>query len=105
VAEGLRQGAAAVLRGAAPAEIDLWAIHPGGRSVLDAVEGALALPDDALADSRAVLRENGNMSSATVLFVLQRMLASAQPGQRGCAMAFGPGMVAETMLFHAAGSA
>jgi predicted naringenin-chalcone synthase len=105
VAEGLRQGAGAVLRGAAPGEIDLWAIHPGGRSVLDAVEGALALPHDALADSRAVLRENGNMSSATVLFVLQRMLASAQPGQRGCAMAFGPGMVAETMLFHAAGSA
>jgi predicted naringenin-chalcone synthase len=105
VAAGLRQGADAVLRGAAPEDIALWAIHPGGRSVLDAVESALQLRPDALSTSRAVLRENGNMSSATVLFVLKAMLESAAPGQRGCAMAFGPGMVAETMLFHAAGGA
>ncbi|MFC7553224.1 type III polyketide synthase [Pseudoroseomonas wenyumeiae] len=105
VAEGLRQGTEAVLRGAAPEEIDLWAIHPGGRSVLDAVEGALALPATALETSRGVLRDHGNMSSATVLFVLRRMLEAARPGQRGCAMAFGPGMVAETMLFHTASSA
>jgi predicted naringenin-chalcone synthase len=105
VAEGLRQGAGAVLRGAAPEDIDLWAVHPGGRSVLDAVEGALRLPPDALSTSRAVLRENGNMSSATVLFVLKAMLENAPPGQRGCAMAFGPGMVAETMLFHTMGRA
>jgi predicted naringenin-chalcone synthase len=105
VAEGLRQGAGAVLRGAAPEDIALWAIHPGGRSVLDAVEGALRLPPDALATSRAVLRDNGNMSSATVLFVLEAMMQDATLGQRGCAMAFGPGMVAETMLFHATGRA
>ncbi|MBC9179666.1 type III polyketide synthase [Pseudoroseomonas ludipueritiae] len=105
VAEGLRQGTEAVLRGAAPGEIDLWAIHPGGRSVLDAVEGALELPATALDVSRGVLRDHGNMSSATVLFVLRRMLEEASPGQRGCAMAFGPGMVAETMLFHTAAPA
>lgn len=105
VAQGLRQGAPAMLRGAAPEEIALWAIHPGGRSVLDAVETTLRLPEAALAPSRAVLRGHGNMSSATVLFVLQAMLAAARPGQRGCAMAFGPGMVAETMLFHTAGTA
>ncbi len=81
--------------------IDLWAVHPGGRSILDAVETALELPADALAVSREVLSCFGNMSSATVMFVLQRMMQRAQPGQRGCAMAFGPGLIAETMRFHA----
>lgn len=80
--------------------IDLWAVHPGGRSVLDAVEIGLELPPDALAESREVLSCFGNMSSATVMFVLQRMMQRARPGQRGCAMAFGPGLTAETMRFH-----
>jgi len=80
--------------------IDLWAVHPGGRSVLDAVEKGLELPTDALAASREVLSCFGNMSSATVMFVLQRMMQVALPGQRGCAMAFGPGLTAETMRFH-----
>ena len=82
--------------------IDLWAVHPGGRSVLDAVAAALALPEGALADSREVLRTCGNMSSATILFVLRRIMAHATAGQRGCGMAFGPGLTAETMLFTAA---
>jgi predicted naringenin-chalcone synthase len=81
--------------------IDLWAVHPGGRSILDAVEKGLDLPADALAASRDVLSRYGNMSSATVMFVLERMMQLAQPGQRGCAMSFGPGLTAETMRFHA----
>jgi predicted naringenin-chalcone synthase len=81
--------------------IDLWAVHPGGRSILDAVEAGLELPVDALAASREVLSCFGNMSSATVMFVLQRMMQQARPGQRGCAMSFGPGLTAETMRFHA----
>lgn len=81
--------------------IDLWAVHPGGRSILDAVEKGLELPADALATSREVLSSFGNMSSATVMFVLQRMMQQAQPGQRGCAMSFGPGLTAETMRSHA----
>jgi predicted naringenin-chalcone synthase len=81
--------------------IDLWAVHPGGRSILDAVEKALELPEDALAASREVLSSFGNMSSATVMFVLQRIMEQAHPGQRGCAMSFGPGLTAETMRFHA----
>jgi alpha-pyrone synthase len=81
-------------------EIDLWAVHPGGRSILDAVEKGLDLPVDALAASREVLSCFGNMSSATVMFVLQRMMQQARPGQRGCAMSFGPGLTAETMRFH-----
>lgn len=83
--------------------IDLWAVHPGGRSVLDAVERALDLPADALDVSRSVLHDYGNMSSATVMFVLERMLRAGGPaGRSGCAMAFGPGLVAETMRFQTA---
>jgi predicted naringenin-chalcone synthase len=90
-----------ITKGAEPAKIDLWAVHPGGKTILDAAEQGLALPADALADSRAVLANYGNMSSATVMFVLQRMMQRARPGQLGCAMSFGPGVTAETMLFHA----
>jgi len=82
--------------------IDLWAVHPGGRSILDSVEKGLALPTDALAFSRSVLLQYGNMSSATVMFVLKEIMQQAQSAQHGCAMSFGPGLTAETMLFHAA---
>ena len=99
VGEALTHGAPAILGDIAIEEIDLWAVHPGGRSVLDAVEGALRLPTDALAVSREVLRRYGNMSSATILFVLAAMLEKGEAGRRGCAMAFGPGLTAETMLF------
>ena len=92
-----------MLRGRAKGEIDLWAIHPGGRSVLDAAERALGLDPRALEHSREVLRRCGNMSSATVMFVLERMLNAARPDLAGCAMAFGPGLTAETMLFRTAG--
>jgi alpha-pyrone synthase len=83
--------------------IDLWAVHPGGRTVLEAVERGLDLRSGSLADSRDILKNYGNMSSATVIFVLQKMLRSASAGQKGCAMSFGPGLVAETMTFHIAG--
>ena len=71
--------------------------HPGGKSILDAVERGLDLPDDALAHSRAVLAEFGNMSSATVLFVLQRVLED-RPGS-GVALAFGPGLAMEGLKY------
>jgi predicted naringenin-chalcone synthase len=82
--------------------IDLWAVHGGGRTVLDAVQSGFSLPDTALAPSRKILADHGNMSSATIMFVLAGMLATASPGQRGIGMAFGPGMVAETFRFSAA---
>jgi predicted naringenin-chalcone synthase len=82
--------------------IDLWAVHPGGRTVLEAAERGLGLPSGSLGDSREILRNYGNMSSATVMFVLQQMLRTATAGQKGCAMSFGPGLVAETMSFHMA---
>ena len=84
-------------------QIPLWAVHAGGRTVLDAVQVGLTLPPSALADSRAVLAAVGNVSSTTVMFVLRRMLASARPGERGVALAFGPGLSAEAMHFRLAG--
>jgi predicted naringenin-chalcone synthase len=99
LAHALPDWSGQILGGADPSEIDLWAVHPGGRSILDAVAHGLDLPEGALAHSRAVLREHGNMSSATVMFVMRDMMAQAAPGQRGCAMAFGPGLSAETMRF------
>lgn len=81
--------------------IDLWAIHPGGRSVIDAVGRSLALRPADLEPSRDILDRYGNMSSATILFVLETMLSVARGGQAGMAMAFGPGLTAETMRFTA----
>lgn len=91
--------------GADQSEFDLWAVPSGGRSILDAVQNSLDLDPPLLAASRHVLGNYGNMSSATVLFVLAEMLrpnaAGALSGQRGCALAFGPCLTAETMLFFA----
>jgi predicted naringenin-chalcone synthase len=70
--------------------------------VLDAVERALNLAPPALAASREVLRRYGNMSSATVMFVIESLLRSPARGRKGCAMSFGPGLTAETMLFRTA---
>ena len=71
-----------------------WAVHPGGASILDSLERALGLRPDELACSRNVLAEHGNMSSATVLFVLDEM---QRRGERrsGIALAFGPGLTIE----------
>jgi alpha-pyrone synthase len=102
IKRGMKDAGAEVTRGRDPLAIELWAVHPGGRTVLDAVEQGLGLASEALRHSRCVLSRFGNMSSATVMFVLERVLAEAQPGQDGCAMSFGPGVTAETMLFHAA---
>ncbi|NGM20014.1 type III polyketide synthase [Roseomonas stagni] len=90
-----------MLKGRGVAEVDLWAVHPGGRSILDAVAHGLDLPGDAMETSRSVLSDHGNMSSATVLFVLERMMREGRRG-RGCALAFGPGLSAEAMRFEAA---
>lgn len=105
IAKTLRQeralaGASRLLQGDAVEDIELWAVHAGGRSVLDAVESGLELDPGALSMSRRVLHDYGNMSSATVMFVLRDMLHHSSPGSRGMAMAFGPGMVAETFRFQ-----
>lgn len=82
-------------------DITHWAIHPGGRSILDKVQSRLELTDEQLVPARETLRNYGNMSSATVLFVLKHILdLPPQDGdERICAMAFGPGLTVETGLF------
>ena len=80
-------------------EIDSWAVHAGGRSILDAVEHSLELPQGALAESRGVLERNGNMSSSTLPFVLAELLAKPSE-RRGVALAFGPGLAAEGFHFR-----
>ena len=109
IAQALRQELAAgedgLLRGSQTADIALWAVHGGGRTVLDAVEAGLALDPAALRPSREVLHDYGNMSSATVMFVLHRMMRAVpqSAAQPGIAIAFGPGMVAESFRFRLGG--
>lgn len=91
--------ACATTGGQAPATIDGWAVHAGGRSILDAVEAAFGLAPEQLAVSRAVLADYGNMSSATLLFVLAGLMARA-PIANGVALAFGPGLAAEGFGFR-----
>lgn len=103
IGRGLPGEMPAILGDRAQGAVDLWAVHPGGRSILDAVEDTLALPADALAASRGVLHDFGNMSSATVMFVLERMLRAGPGGRAGVAMGFGPGLSVEAMAFRDAG--
>ena len=76
-----------------------YVVHPGGAKVVGALEATLGLADGALEDSRAVLREYGNMSAPTVLFVLERAVAGGMTGRHLMA-AVGPGFTAGFMLLE-----
>jgi predicted naringenin-chalcone synthase len=76
-----------------------WAVHPGGPAILAHVAGCLGEPLESLDAAAQVLRTCGNMSSATVFFVLLRIAAGADPGD-GLAMAFGPGLTVESLAFR-----
>lgn len=101
-AEVARNAPDGILRGRRPEDYDLYAVHAGGRTILDAVETGLGLAPEALGWSRGVLRDFGNMSSATLMFVLKRIMAGTTGAARGLAMAFGPGLAAETFRFERA---
>jgi predicted naringenin-chalcone synthase len=80
-------------------EIGSWAVHPGGPRILCAAEEALEVPSEALAASWEVLAECGNMSSPTVLFILDRLCSGRAP--LPCvALGFGPGLVVEAALLQ-----
>ena len=100
ISKGLPECVGSMLGSHKIEDIKHWAIHPGGRTVLDAVEKSMALPLDSLKVSRDILRRYGNMSSATVMFVLHEMMKDHGPTGIGCAMAFGPGLTVESMLFQ-----
>lgn len=88
------------------ADIRWWAVHAGGTAVLDRVGRGLGLPPDALRYSRDVFREFGNMSSPTVLFVLDRILREGRPaaGEYGILLAFGAGFSAYAALVRFTGA-
>ena len=93
-------------RGLALGDSDVWAVHPGGRAILDQIEEQLALPGTALEMSRSVLRDYGNMSSPTVMFVLKGFLEEAETERAmTCAIAFGPGLTVETAVLERCGAA
>jgi predicted naringenin-chalcone synthase len=95
----LPSAAPGLFGGRDPPDLALWAVHAGGRSILDAVQHSLALEPDALRYSRGVLRDYGNMSSATLMFVLARILADRDARGAGIGMAFGPGLTVESFGF------
>jgi predicted naringenin-chalcone synthase len=97
--------AEALATDAAGEHVAHWAIHPGGRSILDKVESRLALTEAQLVPARETLRDFGNMSSVTVLFVLRNILdaAGSADGDRVAAMAFGPGLTVESALLTVKG--
>ncbi len=76
-------------------DVQGWAVHPGGPRILQAVQDCLELNDEHLAISREVLASHGNMSSPTILFILDRM----QHRVPCVALGFGPGLMAEALLF------
>ena len=85
-----------------PEEIDLWAIHPGGVRIVDAVQQSLSLSDVAVRDSLNVLYQYGNMSSPTILFILNEMLLKIRDESSGISRkiftcAFGPGLNIEML--------
>jgi predicted naringenin-chalcone synthase len=99
--EGVR---ARLYNGWGPDQVDTWAVHAGGRSILDAAEKGLELPQGALWASREVLARCGNMSSSTLMFVLSELIDRPDTG-KGVAIAFGPGLAAEGFHFERVTSA
>ncbi|MGE5663506.1 MAG: type III polyketide synthase [Deltaproteobacteria bacterium] len=89
--------------GVAPGNVGTWAVHPGGKAIIDQVQGSLGLAPEQVRTSREVLRDYGNMSSATIFFVLRDILRQPSPatGDNVCAMAFGPGLTVEMALLEA----
>ncbi len=79
--------------------VDLWAVHPGGRAIVDKVEQSMSLSESQVIASRKVLSEYGNMSSVTILFVLKEILNSnPKNGSSVLPIAFGPGLTIESGL-------
>ena len=75
-----------------------WCIHPGGRKILDVIQKKLELTDNDLSCSRKILAAYGNISSASILFVLKEIMENLQPGANVFGVAFGPGLTMETFI-------
>lgn len=88
-------------KGIKPESIKYWALHPGGRAILDSLQTGLSLSNEKMLPSRFVLQNYGNMSSASILFVLKKIIDSEEIGKGDycCSVAFGPGLTMEIALF------
>lgn len=87
------------------ADIEYFAIHPGGKKILEVIEQELGIRREQNRHAYAVLNQFGNMSSATIIFVLHQIVQALQPGDEGKALlsfAFGPGLTLESMLLKLA---
>ena len=84
-------------------DVRSWCVHPGGPAILDAVEDALRLDPTSLDLSREVLQTLGNMSSATIWYVLERALAGLDAGDLGVLLGFGTGLTLEGLVFERGG--
>ncbi len=94
-------GKALAAAGRRQEEITHWCIHPGGKKILEAISSCLELPENSLAYSYDVLRRHGNMSSATILFVLKEILDELKVSRKPAVIfgaAFGPGLTMETFI-------
>jgi len=87
-----------------PEQIKHWALHPGGRAILDALQKGLSLSDNQMQPSRKTLNNFGNRSSASILFVLKEIIDSqiVKRDEYCCAVAFGPGLTMEVALLKGA---
>ena len=80
-------------------DVGSWAVHPGGPRILNACESSLELAKDALQPSRAILEQFGNMSSPTIMFILDKL--RREHARRPCvSLAFGPGITIEGALWR-----
>lgn len=89
-----------VLNGAPRDEVSHWCMHPGGKRILEAMQKSTGISASALHHSYDVLKQHGNLSSATILFVLKRMLAEKPSIRKMIGVALGPGLTVETFTAH-----
>lgn len=87
--------------GGSVGDVSHWCIHPGGKKILDAIHKSLHFKNGELAPSHEVLHEVGNLSSASILFVLKKIMEQKQPMKKLFGAAFGPGLTVETFTAHA----
>ncbi|MBI5638704.1 MAG: type III polyketide synthase [Nitrospinae bacterium] len=103
VAKASEELVARLLRqeGLSAGDIRHWAVHPGGEKIIGAVRDALKVDESAMAASRAVLADVGNLSSATIWFILETVLPRAAPGERCLCLVYGAGMSVHACLLTA----
>ena len=97
VPQAIKEGVLSLYQTSKPSDKDLWAIHPGGKNILDSVESALDLSEAQMNPSRHVLKHYGNMSSATIVFVLKEILGQAKETSILHSLGFGPGLTIEKL--------